>query len=115
MSDIKMSEIDYHIQQIADYVAASGLNFSGATFDCDGEELTVTISKSNWASNLKEENKKLREALSKVQHLVCSYKDNADMTVTFEDGDFDSCLTSGDIECLEFDIQDIIDNIGCES
>lgn len=53
--------------------------------------------------------------IESMQDLICSYKDNADLTIDFGDGDIQTCLTHGDVESLEQDVADLVNKIKQES
>ena len=53
--------------------------------------------------------------IESIQDLICSYKDNADLTIDFGDGDIQTCLTHGDVESLEQDVADLVNKIKQES
>ena len=58
-----------------------------------------------------EKNKQLKKAIEDIQSLICSYKDNADLIVDYDNGDNDICLTIYDMERLIEDTFEITEKL----
>lgn len=107
-----LASIRYHPNG-CHHIECNGCHFQTGKYG--GEQSALVWNNQPNIEQMNEKFSKFQASLEKIQNLICSYKDNIDLEVEFEDGETQWCLTYSDMESLEQDVVDVIEKLNKET